>query len=169
MKWQKKKIILFSMHLLRLDFHSFSAAQICVCCVQQEIPTSDNPFANNWQTEGKFITYKPMYSNSFTSNINYLNTLLPADCSVIPCIYSSWELCSMFGINPLASNFPHCCPLLVCFGDFQRWSGKELLWSLISFLFSLQKWQASYNSAPLLWKRAKFKDHGAFYTAPLPE
>lgn len=146
-----------------------------MCCVQQEIPTFDNSFANNSQTEGKFITYKPMYSNLFTSSINYLNILLPADCSVMPRassaapFYSSWELCSIFGINPLASNFLRCCPLLVRFGDFQRWSGKGLLWSLISFLFSVQKWQASYNSAPLLWKRARFKDHGAFYKAPLPE
>lgn len=48
------------MHIFRLDFYSFSAAQICVCCVQQEIPTSVNMFANNSKTEGKLITYKPM-------------------------------------------------------------------------------------------------------------
>lgn len=81
MKWQKI-YVLCSVH--RLDFHSLSAASICASCVHQEIPTSDDLFASNSQTEGKFITYNPMYSNLFTSNINYLNTVLPTACSVMP-------------------------------------------------------------------------------------
>lgn len=146
-----------------------------MCSVQQEIPASDNPFPNNSQTEGKFITHKPMYTNLVASSINDLNTLLPTDCSVMPCgssaalFYFPRELCIIFGINPLASNSPHCCSLLVGLCDFQRWSGKELLWSPISFLFSVQKWQVSHNSASLLWKSARFKDHRALSKAPLPE
>lgn len=64
------------MHILRLDFCSFSAAQICMCCVQQEIPTSDNLFAANSQNKGKSITYKSPCSNLFTCTINHLNTFL---------------------------------------------------------------------------------------------
>lgn len=169
-----KKFIPFSMHILRLDYIPFHLHKF-VCCVQQEISTSGNPFPINSEREGKFITSKHMYTDLVTSSINDLNTLLSTGCSVMPCassaalFYFSWELWSIFGINPLASNFLHCCSLLAGFCDFQRWSGKELFRSLISFLFSAQKWQASHDSAPLLWKSARFKDHRAFYNAPLPE
>lgn len=70
------------MHILRLDFIPFHLHKF-VCCVQQEISISDNPFPNN--SEGKFITYKPMYADVVTSSINDLNTLLPTDCCYALC------------------------------------------------------------------------------------
>lgn len=74
-KWNGSKYIPFPVHILSLDCHSSSAAQICVCCVQQEIPTPDSSFANRSQADGTWITHKSAYSNSFASNINYLSTL----------------------------------------------------------------------------------------------
>lgn len=102
------------MYIPRLDLIPFYLHKF-VCCVQHETPTSHNPFPNDLEKGGKFITYKPMYTNLVTSSINDLNTLLPTDCSVMPCgssaalFYFPWEFCSIFGINPLASNFLRPC------------------------------------------------------------
>lgn len=106
MKWQKNYTLFNAHSQARLPLF-FSCTNLCVFCAA--IPTSGNLFVKSSQTKGKFITQKPTYSNLFTYNINHLNTLLPDECSVMSHassaapFYPLRELCSIFGINPLAS------------------------------------------------------------------
>lgn len=99
-----------------LDWTSclFSCMNLCVACSKKYQPLTTH-FLTIHKGKGNS---SHMYANLVTSSINNLNILLPTDCSVMPCgssaalFYFLWELCSIFGINPLAWNFPIAAPLL---------------------------------------------------------
>lgn len=87
------------MYILRLDFPLFFT-QICVFYVHQDAPSFENLFASNSKLEEKFFSYDRTCCNLFTSDTDYLNILLPNDCSVMPHCSSAalfyQELCSIF-------------------------------------------------------------------------